>query len=220
MSDLQSALFLLLFCASSRVNYYLRVCHPDSAEDFAQQHDTHVWHCLCELIGQLPHRPTWEIGSLPLRMGGFGFRSACRTSHAAYWGSWVDCLAIIRHLHEHVAVTMAEALSHPPVSCCAFHRRRRSRQFLTGVGFESPDWVSLLNGLRPRQPPENQFEPGPVIDGWQFFAAQTVEARFRNTVIWPRLSPSEQALLRSQSGPMAGMPFSCVPSSHLFEFGA
>ena len=95
-----------------------------------------------------------------------------------------------------------------------------SRQFLADAGFESPDWLSLLNGQRPRQLPEHQFEPGPVIHGWHFFAAQTVETRFRNTVVWPRLSLSEQALLRSQSGPMAGLPFSCVPSSHLFELNA
>ena len=32
------------------------------------------------------------------------------------------------------------------------------------------------------------------------------------------LSPTEQALMRSQSGPMAGLPFSCIPSSNLFVF--
>ena len=31
--------------------------------------------------------------------------------------------------------------------------------------------------------------------------------------MWPRLAPTEQALLRSQSGPMSGVPFSAVPSS-------
>ena len=31
--------------------------------------------------------------------------------------------------------------------------------------------------------------------------------------MWPRLSTTEQALLRSQSGPMSGLPFSSVPSS-------
>ena len=124
-------------------------------------------------------------------MGGLGLRSASRTSHAACFGSWADCLATIRHRHEHVAVTMAEALSHPPVSAVHLTGAARSRQFLAGAGFESLDWLSLLDGLRPEQPPECQFEPGPAIHGWQFFAAQTVETRFRNTIIWPRLSPSE-----------------------------
>ena len=31
--------------------------------------------------------------------------------------------------------------------------------------------------------------------------------------MWPRLSETEQALFRSQSGPMSGLPFSSVPSS-------
>ena len=33
--------------------------------------------------------------------------------------------------------------------------------------------------------------------------------------VWPRLSPTEQALLRLQSGPMAGLPFPAVPTSSL-----
>ena len=65
--DLQSAWVLLLYCASTRANSFLRVCLPVSAESFAVQHDNNVWHCLCQLIGHLPHRPTWERGSLPAR---------------------------------------------------------------------------------------------------------------------------------------------------------
>ena len=118
--------------------------------------------------------------------GGLGLRSASRTSHAAYWGTWANSFATIRHRHEHVAVTMA-ALSHPPVSVVHLTGATRSRQFLAGAGFESLDWLCLFDGLRPQQPPEYQFEPGPAIHGWQFFAVQTVETRFRNTTMWPRL---------------------------------
>ena len=35
---------------------------------------------------------------------------------------------------------------------------------------------------------------------WQFFAAKAVEQRHRTVVVWPRLSPTEQALLRSCRG--------------------
>ena len=41
---------------------------------------------------------------------------------------------------------------------------------------------------------------------------------FRTGLIWPRLHLREQALMRSQSGPLAGVPFSCVPSSAVTRF--
>ena len=67
--DLQSVWLMLLFCASTRANYFLRVVHPSASESFAQHHDTSMWQCFSSLLGQLPHRPTWEVRSLPLRIG-------------------------------------------------------------------------------------------------------------------------------------------------------
>ena len=120
--DLQSAWVLLLYCAATRANYFRRVCVFRALLNRLLQHDNNVWRCLCQLIGHLPHRPTWERGSHPLHMGGIGLRSASRSSHAASWGSWADCLATIRVRHVHVAATMAAALSDPPASatcwCC------------------------------------------------------------------------------------------------------
>ena len=43
------------------------------------------------------------------------------------------------------------------------------------------------------------------------------EVFFHNTV-WPRLEPTEQALVRSQRGPMAGIPFHCSPVSPTSRF--
>ena len=59
--------------------------------------------------------------------------------------------------------------------------------------------------------------PGIARRGWQR-AALHVEEQFCTGVVWPRLHPREQALLRSQSGPLAGVPFSCVPSSAATRF--
>ena len=82
----------------------------------------------------------------------------------------------------------------------------------------------ILHGIRPRHPSADEEDPEVPVHGWQFFAALTVEHCFRDTVVWPRLSPTDEALLRSQSGPMSGLPFSSVPSSphsrfpsHLFR---
>ena len=81
--DLQSAWLLLLFCASSRATYHLRVCHPEFAAPFARQHDIQVWECLATLLGHTPPQSSWEMASLPMHMGGLGLRSAARVACAA-----------------------------------------------------------------------------------------------------------------------------------------
>ena len=81
-----------------------------------------------------------------------------------------------------------------------------SRRQLATIGYDCPDWASLLEGARPRQPNLDEVDPGVPTHGWQFFAAQAVEQRYKTVVVWPRLSPTEQALLRSQSGPCRSCP--------------
>ena len=108
---------------------------------------------------------------------------------------------------------MAEALSSPPVDAVHIGGAVASRRQLATIGYDRPDWASVLEGARPRQPNLDEVDPGVPTHGWQFFAAQAVEQRYRTDVVWPRLSTTEQALFRSQSGPMSGLPFSSVPSS-------
>ena len=67
-----------------------------------------------------------------------------------------------------------------------------------------------------RQPQD--YEPGRVRQGWQHEAASRVERVFQDAVLMPRLASHEQALLRSQSGPTAGAPLTCVPTSPLLHF--
>ena len=69
IQDLQSAWLLLLFCASPRENYFLKVVHPISSQAFANEHDQ------------------WEVASVPQCLGDLGLRSAARTARAAYWAS-------------------------------------------------------------------------------------------------------------------------------------
>ena len=40
--DLQCAWLILMFCAAARANYFLRVVHPGSSEEFARQHDAAI----------------------------------------------------------------------------------------------------------------------------------------------------------------------------------
>ena len=96
--------------------------------------------------------------------------------------------------------------------CCS------CRLQLAEVGYNCLDWQSLLDGLRPRQVDLDEMDPGVPTHGWQFFAAQASERHFRKEVLWPRLAPTQQALMRSQSGPFAGLPFWAVPSSPFSRF--
>ena len=65
--------------------------------------------------------------------------------------------------------------------------------------------------------PEDQ-QLGMLGHGWQQLATDAVHAHLVETQIRPRLSATEQAMLRSQSGPMSGVPFAWFPTSALSRF--
>ena len=85
-----------------------------------------------------------------------------------------------------------------------------------------PTWVQIADGLRPGQPQEARegAEPGVPRHGWQFFASQVVEECFFIHGVAPRLTDTQQALVRSQCGPLAAIPFTCCPTSSLTRFDA
>ena len=58
-------------------------------------------------------------------------------------------------------------------------------------------------------------EPGVVRHRWQHEAASRVERDIRERRLMPRLADHESALLRSQSGPFAGLAFCTAPASFL-----
>ena len=183
---------------------------------FANQHDAGVWQCFCSLLGQSLNAVTGEVGSLPLHMGGLGLRSACRMAHAACCGSWSDCLSTIRQRHANTARTTVEALLFPPAS--AIHLvRHLAEQCWPQRGSRAHVGFSSFKGYVPK-PVFVEIKPGVSTHGWQFFASRVVEQRFRSEVVWPRCFPTEQALLRSLSGPMSGLPFSAVPCSSSARF--
>ena len=86
----------------------------------------------------------------------------------------------------------------------------RAATTLDGVdGFEVPSWSAVTAGQRPPIMEVEDREPGVPRQGWQHAAAIRIESSFRTEILM------EQALLRSQSGPCAGVPFSACPSSPL-----
>ena len=78
-------------------------------------------------------------------------------------------------------------------------------------GFEPPSWAALSHGAQPVREPD-VFEPGVSRRDWQHEAASHIEQMHRETWILPRLTDSERAMLRFQSGPGAVLALSAVPS--------
>ena len=76
-----------------------------------------------------------------------------------------------------------------------------------------PSWEALSDGLRPHEPEDH--EPGDVKHGWQHEAASRVERQFLEREMMVRVTAPEQALMRSQSGPYAGMALSTAPANFL-----
>ena len=75
-----------------------------------------------------------------------------------------------------------------------------------------PTWVQIADGFRPGQPQEawEGAEPG--------VPSQAVEECFFIHGVAPRLTDTQQALVRSQCGPLAAVPFTCCPTSSLTRF--
>ena len=128
--DLQSTL-LLLFCAWSRAIHHLRVCNPTFAERFAQQHDSQVWQCFLNLIGQLPHQATWELGSLPLHHGPCGLL----IDHP--WTAQQHCRAHVR------------CSVQPTCHCCPFARGYAKQILFGNGGLHHPRLKQSLAGIMP-----------------------------------------------------------------------
>ena len=209
---------LLLHCCAARANYILRMVHPDLTATFAAHHDASLRRCLSQLLGVDPSSVYWDLASLPLSLGGLGLRSATVTSRPAYWSSWADCLGMVQQRHPAVSRRIVHALNaHHP----AFHLAGvpASGAHLAAAGFVAPSWGELADGIRPEHLVlEVDREPGVPRYGWQRTATVPIHGRQIEDSIRPRLSLSEQALFRSQGGPLSSVPFTCFPTSPLSRF--
>ena len=214
--DLQCAWLILLFCAGARANCLLRVVHPSWSEAFAVRHDAAVWKCLCGLLDIRGTEEMRDRASLSLSSGGLGLRSATRGRDCAFWASWADALPTIRKRHPAVVDQICVALQRGDVGLHLV-KAAQCRERLNTSGFES-EWGDVARGLQPGQILLDDPMPGVARQGWQRGVAQHMEERLRTNIVWPRLDPPGQALLRSQSGTMAGIPFCCFPISMATRF--
>ena len=134
----------------------------------------------------------------------------------AHWASWADSLRMIHQRHPEVANTMIRNLSegdgrhfHAAAACC---------EELRAVGYIPPGWRALSTAQ-----PQDIADRLPGVlgipaEGWQHDASSCIEKFFCDSSVLPGMSAGEQALLRSQGGPLAALPYTVVPICPLRRF--
>ena len=216
VQDLQSAWLLLLFCANARATYSLRCIPPNEVAEFAAAHDAASWQCLTKLLSFPRNTDRHSVASLSFDLGGCGLQSAWRTRVPAHWASWADSLRMIHQRHPEVANTMIRNLSegdgrhfHAAAACC---------DELRAVGHIPPGWRALSTAQ-----PQDIADRLPGVlgipaEGWQHDASSCIEKFFCDSSVLPGMSAGERALLRSQGGPLAALPYTVVPTCPLRRF--
>jgi len=223
LPDLQSAWLLLLFCASPRANHLLRSLPPTLARPYAEAHDALMWTSLQRLLAFPPSRPEQarNLATLPGKLGGLGLRAATRTSPAAYWAAWADTLEVLKERRPAEAAAILAQLEReggPEAACLREAHEAAAR--LDEEGFAEagagprPQWRALFAGERPPPPvaPEDS-EPGQWNHGWQYYASSTRETYYKEHQVFPALSRSARATVRSGSGPQAAAWLTALPTS-------
>ena len=218
VENVQAGWLLLSFCAATRSNYWLRTVCPELTAEFAAEHDRNVWRCLAEIlrVGDV-ERSSIASSSLPLTFGGVGVGGALRIRDAAHWGSWADCLEMVRARHPQVAEDIIRGM-HGRVSDC-LSAVQDCAAHLQDVGAQLPTWEALAGGVRPATSLEEEKEPSEAR-GWQKHASVSVQSYHREHVVWPQLNPAERAMVRSQSGPLSSVPFTAMPTNRVTRFEA
>ena len=153
IDDVQVGWLLLVFCAATRANYWLRTVPPECTEEYAMGHDRNVLQCLSSIlqVEELPSH-SHEVASLPLTLGGLGVGGSSKIRHTAHWSSWADCLEMIKQRHpgsaEDIIHGMAVGSGHMKVV-------EESGTRLREMGVSTPPWEALAEGLRP-QPSDSE----------------------------------------------------------------
>ena len=132
-----------------------------------------------------------------------------------------DCLEMIRVRHPDVATKVMRGFSQASSQCCKAVNDAVAR--LQAVGLQTPSWEALAAGLRPEEvfrARHRDRDPTEPKHGWQKVASQVVHKRHREEIVWPQLSVSERASVRSQSGPLASAPLTAFPVCRVTRIGS
>ena len=148
--NVQVAWLLILFCAGARANFLLRTVQPELTQDFARHHDEQLAHCLRRVLHINTMPPEVQVAaSMLLTLGGLGIGNSERTRDAAHWGSWADCLEMIKIRHLDVARRIVQGMATRSSRCFQAVEEAASRLRLIGV--DTPNWEVLSAGLRPEE---------------------------------------------------------------------
>ena len=190
-----------LFCAGAWANFPLRTVQPELTQDFAKHHDAQLVRLRRVLhIDTMPSE-VQVAASMPLTLGGLGIGNSERTRDAAHGGSWADSLEMIKIRHPDVARRVVQEMATKSSRCFQAVEEAASR--LRVMGVDTPNREALSAGLRPeegRRVKHRERDPTEPRHGWL------------EEVVWPLLSSSQRASVRSQSGPLASVPFTSFPT--------
>ena len=101
--------WLLLFCVSTRANFFLRTMAPKCTSEFACRHDEHI---LKKPQQSAPDRQVTHTNphhAFDVERFGLGQRTE-RTRHAALWRNWANNSEMIRARHPEVASSVVKGL--------------------------------------------------------------------------------------------------------------
>ena len=209
LQDLQAAWLLLLYTASPRSNYLLRLLPPAQTATFAEQHDLDISRCPTQLL-QTDSLPVDALARVhfPLAMGGLGLMSASQLSTPAHWASWADAMPVLQRQLPSVATTILQALNNLDEAQPCIQAAQAAHQHIHAHGWEPPSWQQVLE----QQPPQTQAEAftGPTQPGWQQHASVPFH-RTARAGVYNSIDAASQALLDSQTGPFASRAFTTIP---------
>ena len=213
LEDLQASWLLLLFCASPRCTYLLRMCPPHITAEFANNHDFAIVACLRRLleVDELP-APALAIAHLPLSHGGLGLTCAATLANPAFWSSWADSLPVLQTQLPQYAAQILQHLQHPSPAIPSIQAAA-----LEEHGWTPPNWEELAQGNRPNPADTDPEENAPRTRGWQQQATTPVHTAMSNE-LQAVIPPASQALLHSQAGPFASRAFTTIPYTTEFEY--
>ena len=188
--DLQCASQLHVQSAGPRCNCFLRTLPPTDSAAYAAAHDAGMQTVLAKLLRSTKLEESEfarHLASLPVRSGGLGIRSACRTAVPAFWASWADALPMLQARCPGLVDLFMGEMSSAPTSRVT-RELAAARHELSLQGFQCvPSWQDLRDGARP-DTVGLAPEPGEWAHGWQFHAASISETYFRRRVVFPACS--------------------------------
>ena len=153
-------------------------------------------------------RCTWHVTSQL-------YQSAQEKAERAYWASRADAPPMLAKRLPNVSQNIVYQLVVEEGTGCLVELAGAAAN-LDRQGFVGrPSWEDLRMGTRP--PPRGESEPAEWHHGWQYYASSTSEHHHRETMVLAQITATNQAHLRSHSGPGAGQVLHGPPTGPEFQ---